>query len=71
MLTPDGSKTGTGFLLGSVGKGFKFASRPLFHLSSSFQTHITIFTTNKCEKFPSSLWCWDSNFRTLVSSHNH
>ena len=24
--------------------------RPLFHLFSSFQTHITIFTTNKCEK---------------------
>ena len=24
--------------------------RPLFHLFSSFQTHITIFTTDKCEK---------------------
>ena len=24
-------------------------TRPLFHLFSSFQTHITIFTTNKCE----------------------
>ena len=23
---------------------------PLFHLFSSFQTHITIFSTNKCEK---------------------
>ena len=24
--------------------------RPLFHLFSSFQANITIFTTNKCEK---------------------
>ena len=24
--------------------------RPLFHFFSSFQTHITIFTTNKCKK---------------------
>ena len=24
--------------------------QPLFHLSLSFQTHIEIFTTNKCEK---------------------
>ena len=35
--------------------------RPLFHLFSSFQTNITTFTTNKCQKCPSSLWCWDSN----------
>ena len=28
----------------------------------SFQTNIvTIFTTNKCEKCPSSIWCRDSN----------
>ena len=26
-----------------------------------FQTNITIFTTNNCEKCPSSKWCWDSN----------
>ena len=36
-----------------------------FHLFSSFQTHITIFTTNKCEKCPSSIWCWDSNSQPL------
>ena len=35
--------------------------RPLFHLFSSFQTNFTIFTTNKCEKCPSSIRCWDSN----------
>ena len=34
---------------------------PLFHLISSFQTSITIFTTKKCEKCQSSIWCWDSN----------
>ena len=38
-------------------------SRPLFHLFSSFQTNITIFTTSICEKCPSSIWCWDSNPR--------
>ena len=27
-----------------------FQTRPLFHLFSSFQTHIKIFTVNKCEK---------------------
>ena len=30
-----------------------------------FQTHITIFTTNKCEKCPSSIRCQDSNSRPL------
>ena len=39
--------------------------RPLFHLFSSFQTNITIFTANKCEKYPSSIHCRDSNSRPL------
>ena len=39
--------------------------RPLFHLFSSFQTNITIFTTNICEKCPSSIRCWDSNPQPL------
>ena len=40
--------------------------RQLFHLFLSFQRHIiTIFTTNKCEKCPSSIWCRDSNSRPL------
>ena len=39
--------------------------RPLFHLFLSYQTHITIFTVNKCEKCPSSIRCWDSNSRPL------
>ena len=30
----------------------KWANRPLFRLFSSFQTNITILTTNKCEKMP-------------------
>ena len=34
-----------------------------FHLFSSFHTHISNFTTNKCEKCPSSIWCRDSNSR--------
>ena len=38
---------------------------PLFHLFSSFQTHITIFTTNKCEKCPSSRRYCDSNSQPL------
>ena len=33
----------------------------LFHLFSSFQTNITIFTKNKCETCPSSILWWDSN----------
>ena len=37
-----------------------------FRLFSSFQTNIiAIFTTNKCEKFPSSKQCWDSNPQPL------
>ena len=40
--------------------------RPLFHLFSSFQTQITIFTTNKCEKCPSSIRCRDSNTQPLA-----
>ena len=37
--------------------------RPLFHLFLVFfkQTWIQFFTTNQCEKCPSSLWCRDSN----------
>ena len=35
--------------------------RPLFRLYLSWQTNITIFTTNFCEKCPSILQCWDSN----------
>ena len=35
--------------------------RPRFHSFSCFQTNITIFTTNVCEKCPSNIWCWDSN----------
>ena len=38
-------------------------SWPLFNLFSSFQTNITMFTTNLCEKCPSSIRCWDSNSR--------
>ena len=36
-----------------------------FVLYLSFQTNITIITTNKCEKCPSSIQCWDSNPRLL------
>ena len=39
--------------------------RPLFHLFLSFQIHFTFFTTNKCEKCPSSIQCWDSNSKPL------
>ena len=49
-------------------------SRTLFHLFSSFQTNITIFTTNVCEKYSSSrykvLGFEPTIFRTRVSSHN-
>ena len=39
---------------------------PLFlSLFSSFQTYITIFTTNKWGKCPSSKWRWDLNPQTL------
>ena len=43
-------------------------SQPLFHVVSYFQTNITIFTTNKCEKCSSRIWCWDSNPRPLYMS---
>ena len=36
-----------------------------FSFFSSFQTNITIFTTNKCEKCPSSIRGWDSKTRPL------
>ena len=36
-----------------------------FCLFSSFQTNITIITTNQCEKWPSGIWCWDSNPQPL------
>ena len=39
--------------------------RPLFVYFRSFQTNNTIFTTNQCEKCPSSIWCWDLNPRPL------
>ena len=38
---------------------------PLFPSFSSFQTNITIFIANKCEKCASSIQCWDSNPRPL------
>ena len=37
--------------------------RPLFHFFSSFQTNITILTTNKCDKCPSSI-------RRGIRTHN-
>ena len=39
----------------------KFFNGPLFNLFSSSETNITIFTTNICEKCPSSVLCWDLN----------
>ena len=39
--------------------------RPLFHLFSYFQTQITIFTANKCEKCISSIQCRDLNSQHL------
>ena len=40
--------------------------RPLFHLFSSFQTHITNLTANRyVKKCPSSIWCRDSNSQTF------
>ena len=42
----------------------KWATSDLFFiLFSSFQTNMSIFTTNVCEKWPSSIWCRDSNPR--------
>ena len=44
----------------------KWANPGLFFVSFwSFQTNITIFTTNICEKCPSSIWCRDLNPRPL------
>ena len=41
---------------------FKYGPSPAsFSLFSTFQLNITIFTTNKCEKCPSSIWHWDLN----------
>ena len=48
-----------------------FSSRSLlckpglfYHFFWSFQTNmIIIFTTNVCEKCPSSIWCLESNFQ--------
>ena len=40
-------------------------SRPLFYIFSSFQTNITIFTTNKCDNCPYSIRWWDSNPQPL------
>ena len=37
--------------------------RPLFVYFRLFQTNITILTTNKHEKYPSSARSWDSNSR--------
>ena len=42
------------------------AIKCLHPLFSSFQTHITIFTTNRCEKCTSRIWCWDWNLRPPV-----
>ena len=45
-----------------------------FHLFSSFQTHITIFTTNKCEKMSIQFMVPGfelTTFGTQVSTHNH
>ena len=45
---------------------FKWANPSLFyHLFSSFQKLITIFTTNKCEKCPSSIRSRDLNSQIL------
>ena len=41
-----------------LNNGASLASFPLF---LSFQTNITILTTNKCEKRSFSIQCWDSN----------
>ena len=48
--------------------------RPLFNLFSSFQPHITNFTTNKCEKMSIQYTVPEfelTTFGTWVSSHNH
>ena len=45
--------------------------QPLFHLFLSFQANITILTTNKCEKCPSSLRRWDLNSQPLEHESPH
>ena len=45
--------------------------QPLFHLFSSFQTHITNFTTNNYEKCPSSTRCQDLNSRPFKHESPH
>ena len=35
--------------------------RLLFHLFSVFSLKHFNFSTNQCEKCPSSIWCWDAN----------
>ena len=54
------------FILSQFLIGFLFLrmdrSGPLLRLCSLFSTkHQTIFTTNICEKCPSSICCWNSN----------
>ena len=44
-------------------------SAAYFCLFLSFQANNAFFTTNKCEKCPSSIQYWDSN--PQPSSHNH
>ena len=39
--------------------------QPFFVYFQSFQPKNTIFTTNQCEKSPSSIWWWDLNPQTL------
>ena len=38
---------------------------PSTSMKGLFQINNTIFTTNKCEKCPSSIWHWDSNPRPI------
>ena len=45
---------------------FKWPNAGLFFVYfRSFQTNNTIFTTNQCENFPSSIRCWDLNPQPL------
>ena len=49
----------------------KWANPGLFFIYfRSFQTNNTIFTTNQCEKCPSSTWHWDSNPRPFDMSRH-
>ena len=50
------------YILSDLAGFFKWANHGLFfHFFHPFQTNITIFTTNKCEKCPSSIRRRDSN----------